>query len=83
MAECPRCKREILWDACQDAFTDSEGFLPESIVLDSADEELEIREVKCRCGEVVAVWYVHPDQVTIFNHQEWAGIQWDDPAHSA
>ena len=83
MAKCPQCGAEIKWDGCQDAFVFGDGvFLEEKVILDDAEKELEIREIICECGEVVGIWHIHPDQTTIFNHQEWDGIDWMSPPHS-
>jgi hypothetical protein len=83
MAKCPKCQKEIKWDGCQDAFIYPDGvYLREETIKEDVEKETEIRQISCDCGEVVGIWFISPEQTTIFNHQEWAQIDWLDEENS-
>jgi len=88
MANCPRCTREIRWDACQDAFAhvNEDGslhhYLKEKPVDHPTEPETEIRFIYCDCGEIIGIWYVSPENEVIFNHQEFSNIDWVDENNS-
>ena len=81
MAECPgsNCKINWQWDWCQDSYRDAETgeFCKEQEIHN--EKGVEVTLFKCsECGIIMSVNVVDPKWGACpFNHQEWAGVDWD------